>query len=92
VKGSFDPQRDLYPQIKNYHFKGTYFTMIALNVLMFFGFPLTIWLSLVLPALAIFNWNLSLLSPWLCQNSSEFNCLCVPVTLGSWDPEILCMS
>ena len=39
MKGSFDPQRDLYPQIKNYHFKGTYFTMIALNVLMFFGFP-----------------------------------------------------
>jgi hypothetical protein len=41
----------------------------------------TIWLSLVLPALAMSDWSLSFLWPWLCQNSSESSCL--------WDPEIL---
>jgi hypothetical protein len=59
---------------------------------MFFHLPPTIWLSLVLPALAISDWSLSFLWSWLYQNSSEFSCLCDPVILGSWDPEILGVS
>ena len=47
---------------------------------------------LVLPFLAVFDWSLSLLWPWLCQNSSKFSCLCDPVILGSFDPEILGVS
>lgn len=44
----------------------------------------TIWLSLVLPALAISVWSLSCLWSWLCQNSSESSCFCDPVILRSW--------
>jgi hypothetical protein len=54
--------------------------------------PLTIWLCIVLPALSVSDWCLSLLWSWLCQNSSVSNCLCDPVILGSWNPEILGMS
>jgi hypothetical protein len=46
----------------------------------------------VLPAFTIYDWHLSFLWPWLCQNSSEFGCLCVHVILGSCHPEILDVS
>ena len=54
--------------------------------------PLTIWLSLVLPALAVSDWTLSLLSSWLRQNSSKSSFLCNPVILRFCDPEILGVS
>ena len=54
---------------------------------MFLSLPLAIWLSLMLPALAMSNWSLSFLWSWLCQNSSESSCLCDPVILGFCDPE-----
>jgi hypothetical protein len=53
---------------------------------MFLRLPHAIWLSLLLPALLISDMSLSLLWSWLCQNSSEFSCLCDPVILWSWDP------
>jgi hypothetical protein len=51
---------------------------------MFLCLSPSIWLSLVLPALAISDWSLSFLWSWMCQNSSEFSCL-----PWSWDPGIL---
>ena len=59
---------------------------------MFLHLPPTMWLSRVLPALAISDWSLSFLWSWLCQISSEFSCLCNPVILRSYDPEILGVS
>ena len=59
---------------------------------MFLPLPLSIWLSLVLPALAISDWSLSFLWSWLCENSSESSCFCDPVILVSYDPEILSVS
>jgi hypothetical protein len=58
-------------------------------MLMFLCFSLTIWLSLVLPALAVSDWSLW---SWLCQNSSESSCFCDTVILGSYDLEILGVS
>ena len=43
---------------------------------MFLCLPFTIWLSLVLPALALSDWDLSFLWSSVCQSSSEFSCLC----------------
>jgi hypothetical protein len=54
--------------------------------------PPAIWLSLVLSALSVSDWSLSSLWSWLCQNASEFSCLCTFVILGSCDPEILGVS
>jgi hypothetical protein len=53
---------------------------------MFLPLRLTIWLSVVLPALNVSDWSLSFLWSSLCQNSSESRCLCDSVILGSWDP------
>jgi hypothetical protein len=60
-----------------------------LLLLMFLPLHFAIWLSLVLPALAVSYWSLSLLLSWLCQNSSKSSCVCDPVILGSYVPEIL---
>jgi hypothetical protein len=60
--------------------------------LMLVSLPPTIWLSLVLPAFTIYDWSLSFLWSWLCQNSTEFSCLCDSGILGSCDPEILGVS
>ena len=57
-------------------------------LLIFLRLPPAMWLSLVLPALAIFDWSLFFLCSWLWQNSSESACLCDPVILQSCDPEI----
>jgi hypothetical protein len=57
---------------------------ILLLVLLYL--PLTIWLSLVLSALAVSDWSFSLLRSWLCQNSSESRC--DPVILRCCDPDI----
>jgi len=59
---------------------------------MFFCLPLAIWLSLVLPALVVSDWSMSLLWSWLCQNSSDSSCFCDPGILWSCDPEILGVS
>jgi hypothetical protein len=59
---------------------------------MWMDIPLTILLSLVLPALDVSDWSLSFLWSWLCQNSSEASRLYDPVILGSCDPEILGVS
>jgi hypothetical protein len=59
---------------------------------MFLCLPPTIWLSLVLPVLAMSDWNLSFLWSWLCKNSWESSYLCDPVILESFDPEIPCVS
>ena len=52
----------------------------------------TIWLSLVVPALLVSDWSLSLLWSWFCQNSSSSSCLWDPVIMGSCDPDILGVS
>ena len=59
---------------------------------MFLCLPPAIWLSLVLPVLAMSHWSSSFLWFWLCQNSSESSCFYHPVILGSSDPEILGVS
>jgi hypothetical protein len=58
-------------------------------LLMFLHLPSAIWLSLVLPALTTSDWSLSFLWSWLCQNSSEFSCLCDSVIHWFWNPVIL---